>query len=154
MSVEDELIQEMVRAFQQLLQAVRVLRDLSRPQQERILREASSEFLKNDPRADAARQQLTGQTFEQLVAREVNRILDERLGPENAAEQNRDPQQVEAQQAAQGEDTGTRQAEAQGVEQQGSVFEPTGGQVVSPAVIGGMPLHRPRSRTLRSTPSS
>jgi hypothetical protein len=136
MPVEDELVQELVRLFQQLLQTMDRIRNLSRGQQGRILREASSEFLKNDPRADAARQQLTGQTFEQLVAREVNRILDERFGSENAAEQSRDPQQVEAPEAEQGGQAETPGAETPGAETPGAEAPEVEAAEVEAAEVG------------------
>jgi hypothetical protein len=145
MAVEDELFEEVAQVFGRLVQMVQQFQGLSRRRQERMLREAISDWLKSDPQANAMRQQidLPDQTFEQRVAAEVNRILDERFGAENAAEHNRDPQHVEAQQAEQGEQVETPEAEAQEAElaevgQQGPVFEQTDdGQVVSPAVIGG-----------------
>lgn len=141
MAVEDELFEEVAQVFGRLVQMVQQFQGLSRRRQERMLREAISDWLKSDPQANAMRQQidLPDQTFEQRVAAEVNRILDERFG----AEHNRDPQHVEAQQAEQGEQVQTPEAEAQEAElaevgQQGPVFEQTDdGQVVSPAVIGG-----------------
>jgi hypothetical protein len=105
MAVEDELFEEVAQVFGRLVQMVQQFQGLSRRRQERMLREAISDWLKSDPQANAMRQQidLPDQTFEQRVAAEVNRILDERFGAENAAEHNRDPQHVEAQQAEQGE---------------------------------------------------
>ena len=78
MAVEDELVQEVVRVFQELVQLMERFRGVSRGQQERMLRGALSDWLKNDPRADAVRKQIPDQTFEQRVTEVVKELLGKR----------------------------------------------------------------------------
>jgi hypothetical protein len=96
MAVEDDAFEGLSQFLRNLHQMVQKFRGtgVSRLQQRRVLREATRDWLKDNPRADAVRQQINDQTFEQRVAAAVERILADQFAPENAAEQNRDPQQI------------------------------------------------------------
>jgi hypothetical protein len=86
MAVEDELFEEMVRVFQRLRQMVERFRSrsgVSRGQQERMLREAMRDWLREDPQANALRQRMEDREFERRVAAEVDRVLEDRFGPQN-----------------------------------------------------------------------
>jgi hypothetical protein len=86
MAVEDELFERLTEVFQRLRQMVQRLQDVagvSRAKQERMLREAMRDWLREDPRANALRHRMDDRDFERRVAAEVDRVIEDRLGPEN-----------------------------------------------------------------------
>jgi hypothetical protein len=107
MATEDEMLQLIIDVFQDLRGMVQGFqgKSLSPAQQRRMMREVWRDLSNNDPRVNTVRQQVSNpQSFEKGLAARANEILDERFEPENADEQNRDPQQVEAPEAAHGEE--------------------------------------------------
>jgi hypothetical protein len=86
MAIEEELLQEMVRVFAQLRRMVQRFQgaaNLSRGRQERMLREAIRDWLREDPRANALRERMEDGEFERRVAAEADRVIEERLEPQN-----------------------------------------------------------------------
>jgi hypothetical protein len=86
MAVEDELFEGLAEVFQPLRQMAQRLQNLAgvpRAKQERTLRETMRDWLRDDPRANALRHRMEDREFERRVAAEVDRIIEDRLGPQN-----------------------------------------------------------------------
>ena len=86
MAIEEELLQEMVQVFAQLRRMAQRFQHAagsSRGRQERMLREAMRDWLREDPQANALRQRMEDREFERRVAAEVDRVIEDRLEPQN-----------------------------------------------------------------------